>query len=336
MIDWLEFRAVLDSAQDMDTGRVIAIAPDGSVEWQTMKWMQARGSHDQTMAVRPWGNQLHVSGCPAKFLQGHNCFGADDLRGLLVDTFAKVLHVLGLEATDQELEAVQLGQVPLLRVDVNYSYATGSRQNALAWIRAAEAFGHLAHRGRGMLTGSSVVWGKGSRYHSLKAYCKGQEIEATKHRLPGELRGRGLEQWADDKLRVELQMRARTLRSEGLDQASRWQADTPRRIFVQHLARLNISGESRVKTQDLLEVPQGVRMTYLAWKAGQDVRGLLSKATFYRQRKVLLRFGVDIAVESPDSRSNVVPLRRVVEAVPVGVPEWAVGTDLYYQPRAIA
>jgi len=38
----------------------------------------------------------------------------------------------------------------------------------------------------------------------------------------------------------------------------------------------------------------------------------------------------------PREVSNVVPLFKVLEAVPVGVPDWAEGTPLYFEPRRIA
>lgn len=316
---------------------VMAVDPDGNIEWQSPKWMQARGSHDQTFAVRPTTRgELHISGCPAKFLQGHNVFGTDDFVGLLLPVFSKLVECLDLKILPHEWDCIEHGYVNMLRADINYSYSTGCRSNALAWIRGAELHGHLQHRGRGMLSGSSVTWGKGSRYWGLKAYCKGQEIEAKGHRLPIGCVGRGLEEWADDKLRIELQMRARTLREHGLDVAANWKSGTARDIFVQHLAKLSLSGEARMDTEELDTLPRGVRMTYLAWKAGEDVRSVVSRPTFYRYRKQLLAHGIDIAVASPNPNANVVPLIRCIEAVPADVPGWAHGTDLYFEPRRVA
>ena len=47
----------------------------------------------------------------------------------------------------------------------------------------------------------------------------------------------------------------------------------------------------------------------------------------------MLPHGIDIAIRQPhEDRSNVVPLIRVIEAVPVGPPEWAYGTPLLVGP----
>lgn len=59
-----------------------------------------------------------------------------------------------------------------------------------------------------------------------------------------------------------------------------------------------------------------------SWKAGNDVRAGRSRASFYRIRnEVLDATGFDIA--SPVPKSNVVPLRRVIEARPALYPVWA-------------
>ena len=58
---------------------------------------------------------------------------------------------------------------------------------------------------------------------------------------------------------------------------------------------------------------------------------------FYRYLCGLLAVGIDIAVKqerSGQDTTNVVPLRTVLHAYPVGVPSWAVGTPRYFEPRA--
>lgn len=79
------------------------------------------------------------------------------------------------------------------------------------------------------------------------------------------------------------------------------------------------------------------QLAYMSWREGHDLRAVLPPRTFYRYRTELLRQGIDIAVRQertgPDM-TNVVSLRTVLHAYPVGVPEWAVGTAVYFEPRA--
>ena len=44
--------------------------------------------------------------------------------------------------------------------------------------------------------------------------------------------------------------------------------------------------------------------------------------------------GIDIAVKQPRETSNVVPLVVTLVGREVGVPDWAKGTPLYFDPRA--
>lgn len=343
MIDWLWMRVGCAAAQSLRPGFVMSVSPEGAIEWQTPKWMQSRGSHDATMAVRSrmackhfHCGSIEISGSPAKYLQGHNLFGSDSPH-LAADVIRDVVSELDIELSEDELMDVISGHVQLLRVDVNYSYATGSLSNALAWTRAAEQHGYLEHRGRGMLKGATVVWGSKSRHWQLKAYPKGEEIQAKNHQLPAGLVHRDqLTAWAADKLRIEAQFNARYLRDMGLDWVRRWKSDTPSVLHSQHLSKLKLTGEMRIPQKELQALPARVRVMYAAWAAGEDLRSTLSERTFYRYRKQLLSHGVDIAVAPPDSRRNVVPLIRYIEAKPVGIPDFAIGTPLYFEPRRTA
>ena len=79
-----------------------------------------------------------------------------------------------------------------------------------------------------------------------------------------------------------------------------------------------------------------LRMAYQSWESGVDLRAILPTRTFYRYRAELLPHGIDIAALNPKETSNVVPLVRVLEAVPAPVPDWAQGTKLYWEPRRVA
>lgn len=337
MIDWLWMRVPCQAARLLKTPRIAAISADGNVEWESPRWLKSRGSHDATMAVRPMGDCIEVSGSPAKFLQGHNVFGSDDVHGLSVFTIAGVCDPLGIEMTNSELDLVMAGDIELVQVDINYSFGTGTRANALAWIRAAELHGHLEHRGRGQLTkGSTVTWGKGSRIWELKAYSKGQELEAPDHRLPADLPHRAeLLEWANDKIRPELKLRARYLRKLGLDHVRDWKPGTPRDIFVEHLGKLRLSGELTMTDDATKTLPPGLQGALAMWKAGTDLRDAFPRRTFYHYRRKLLDLaGVDIAVAPVNERANVVPLVRTIEAVPAEIPSWAHGTPIYWQAPA--
>lgn len=76
--------------------------------------------------------------------------------------------------------------------------------------------------------------------------------------------------------------------------------------------------------EQLYKTNRSVAGTYCYWRRGLDLHQFISKSTYYRHRKVLLTYGVDISVLHPNpERETVVPLQRIIEAVPVSISDWA-------------
>lgn len=85
---------------------------------------------------------------------------------------------------------------------------------------------------------------------------------------------------------------------------------------------------------DLEGLPARLIAVYKLWKEGEDLRALYPKASFYRYRSEFLKQGIDIAIRQPSKPENVIPLIRVLQPQAISqVPEWAVGTPLYFEPR---
>tara|TARA_R110001583_G_scaffold183374_1_gene341974 strand:+ start:537 stop:809 length:273 start_codon:yes stop_codon:yes gene_type:complete len=75
-------------------------------------------------------------------------------------------------------------------------------------------------------------------------------------------------------------------------------------------------------TDWLMGFPQRLRSTYTLWQIEEDLHSTLPKATYYRHRKELLPYGIDIAIRQESTpRSNVAPLVRVLRAEPAQIPE---------------
>jgi II/X family phage/plasmid replication protein len=273
---------------------------------------------------------LELAGSPAKFLQGHNVFGSDDLASLGAAMIELVCWSLSLELVDHELTAIRFGQYKLQRVDFNYRFPTGSRSNVLAWIDTAAAVGTLVQRGRGKLRESgTVIWGEVSRYWKLKAYSKGEEIEARHHELPEGLPMRSrLAEWSHAKLRVELELRARQLRKLGLNQASSWRVETPKNLFIDYVAKLRLGEPVMLNANDVKSLPYRLRQTYTNWLRCENLMQRMSKPTYYRHRRELLEHGINIAVFPPKEASATIMLNERMAKPCVEVPSWAMGTQL--------
>lgn len=330
MIDWLTLRCGIDVP--VNAGHVASFTAEGEVEWHTPKRLQLEGSHTNTVTVRrfPYDNSLEISGNPAKFLQGHNLFGSDDLPRLSRTFIRAVLARLGHAPTPDDDRLIDTGHVLITRIDCTQSWDFGTLPRALNAVRALSQHTHLSHRGKGSLIAEGTcVWGKGSRRWNGKAYAKGHEIKA--HKLPHDIAHRDdLTSYAQGLVRFEFTVRSMELKRRGLDTVASWttMGVTPETLHADLMSQLNISEATMIDADQLEELPPRLQLVYDAWKSGKDLRAILPARTFYRHRAALLAFGIDLALVQPSRQDNVVPLRVTLIGKPSTVPHWAHGTDL--------
>ena len=284
---------------------------------------------------------IEISGNPVKFFQGHNLWGTDDLPALIIATLNELVRIpeLNLTPTLDDLNSWLLDGITLSRVDVTQSYSLGNRLRVLEWLRAAEQSAHLPFRGRGQLVkGSTLYFGKNSRRWSLKLYSKGEEITVKGHAQESILELPHALDWADGILRCELTLRGQELERLGLRTVTAWLPHDGIPVDIsamlsRHLGAMTMTTTRTISDDVLTALTAAQKNVYLAWLAGNDLRTTMSKAAFYKLRSKLLPHGVDISVCTPVESSNVVPMIRILEALPVGVPDWAQGTALYFEPR---
>lgn len=337
MIDWIT--AIIPFVHEpLNGGSVLKVLPSGEVEWETRCRLSVRGSHEKDIAVRSQGGdgaglatELVIDGNPSKYLQGHNIVGSDDLLSLVLDTLQSVASRLEFPVPIEIMEAVRAGEYRLTRVDVNYMFELPTMSDVKSWIRAAE-FKSKTRHGRPSSKSGTLYYGKSSRRWSIKAYSKGEELKAGKaHKLPDHLSGTPLFDFAQNKLRLELTLRGKELDKIGMSVAREWQGSSPFKLFNSYVTRIEMNEQIALTTKVLNDLPRYLQGTYVLWQTGQNPRELLSKPTFYKHRKALLEHGIDInlSIEKVD-RSNVVPLIRVLEAVPVGIPYWAFDMELVH------
>lgn len=351
MIDWLTFTAPLSIGHRLPTDRVQHLDVEGEVVQNWPKPLRARGSHDKTVSFRQQADDtVTIAGCPAKFLQGHNVWGCDQLPLVTARMYLAVLRALDLDPVADDLRAVALGHdVTLSRVDVTYSTPLASRAAVLDVLRRMEGSATLARRGRGQLVKGSTLYfnqqsdaKKKSRRWKLKLYSKGNELadRDPAHRLPVAIlegdHGKALLEHADPLLRIELEMGSMELTRLGLRQASAWHdPTTPRRLHRRHLEKLNMPVQKLADDALLERLPNALRLVCAAHLAGEDTKRLCSKATWYRHRKALLAYGVDLATATPrkpldDSKQGQpLPLLDITPNYVEQVPDWARGTALY-------
>ena len=346
MIDWVDFVAPLvhDEGQGSPfyAGEVMSTTAAGELDWGIFKRMQMLGSYSATVQVRSArmadGRQaVRVSGNLVKWFQGHNIFGTNDLRGLVLESLSKVLEIGKIGVSISELQAWVAGDIELMRVDVTESADFGNEKRVLNALRSLDQSANLKFRGRGEFNGHSLLFGKGSRNWSFTLYAKGPELR--KHKLPSELLDTPLLGFADGLLRMEFRLLSMHLKKLGLGKLWAWCDNTASTVHQIMLQNLQISDATMIDSDVLESLPTRYKLIYQSWLDGHDLRTILTRPTFYRHRKSLLVYGVDISIKQDRHEaqaSNVVPIRVVLVGKPVTVPQWAYNSPLYYQPSYAA
>ena len=327
MIDWVS--AKLPCKHDpskLISGLVMSFDALGEQEWVVNKRLSVEGSYSSKVQISSFSeDQIYISGNPTKFLQGHNLFGTNDLVGLMAKFFDCLLthEQLGLKPDPFQYADIKDGNYELTRVDVNETWHLNNRADVLAWIRSVGETAYLKHRGAGQFSGDTAYFGKNSRRWSLKCYSKGLEILAKGHKLPAELRIPEMVEYAEKSLRIEAVIRQLELKRRGLNTASNWDIDTSEELLLEYISKLELSDVYMLNDDVLNTLPPRLRLTYQAWLNGDDLKQILPHNTFYRSKKALREYGIDISTKSPKEKTNVIPLIRVLEAKPVGIPHWA-------------
>lgn len=343
MIDWVTVEIPFVHPP-IATDRYVKVTADGEVEFESVCRARVTGSYESTVGVKSMGSDglgfathILIDGNPSKYLQGHNVFGSNDLLGLVSSMCIYVLghlkrtNSLAHFMTYDENMAVLAGEYRITRIDINESFELENLLSVRSWLKAAELKSKTRH-GRPTSKGGTVYWGQHSRRWALKAYCKYDEIHSgKKHQLPERLTWTDIVKWAETKLRIELVLRGMQLVEEGIYQAKDL---TPARItnlFNSYLGRLEMAKNVTLTNSKVLDLPRHIQSTYMLWTQGIDLLSMLPKNTFYRHRRDLLAFDIDINMpcDTPNM-TNVVPLLRVLEAKPVSVPDWAFEQGLVF------
>ena len=135
-------------------------------------------------------------------------------------------------------------------------------------------------------------------------------------------------EYADKALRIEAFIRQLELKRRGLHLVSNWDIDTPTELLLECISKLELSDVYMLKDDVLDSLPHRLRLTYQSWLNGDDLKQILPHNTFYRYKKALREYGIDISAKPPKEKNNVIPLIRFLEAKPVGIPDWAYEKNL--------
>ncbi len=331
MVDWLTCKIAVDLPAPIAGGWTLKIRRDGTEEFRCPHRLPVQGSFESSLAIRAVvTDELEVSGNVSKFVQGHNLYGCDNPVRVLWAALQRLQPHLGASLSDIGLRCLAdlAVRTQISRVDCTAMLLFETFGDVLSFLRGAEATGRVPRRGKGILRQGTLVYGhaagKSMTRWQIVIYSKGQEIGA--HPLPGlmmedsEVLG-----WTNRCVRVEVRLGRNELREKGLRSLSAWSPATCATMWREKVGSLSFNEVFVDETADLAKLPDHLRGTYAQWKLGHDMRKSMSKAKFYRHRRLIEDLtGVDISVlpASPFTAS-VVPIKRVLEARLADRPDWA-------------
>lgn len=315
MVDWLTVGLPVSDQRRVHGGRVVHLSPLGEVMWSADKGFVCRGSFDGAIQAKSDGGTLWVSGNPVKWVQGHNVYGGGDVSGFAAKLGTVGARALGLTLTAADREAWYAGAGRITRVDITRSYRLRDSAEVDSWLSAAAAVLRSRYQAPSVEPGTLYI-GKHSRRIALKLYNKARELR--RHELPVNVPHRDkLLALADGLLRVEVTCRARFLKEEGLMQPAAWSEARANGIIDERLAAMNLNDTQVLSVRDAVDLPPRLLAYYELWRNGHDLKAMTSRSAFYRWRRELLAYGIDIADVQPFRADLYSSERRYPEGRPL-------------------
>ncbi len=323
-VDWLSISQIHPEGglPEVDSGCVLGVDEDGQLRWKTVASVKHEGSFDTSLQVKCDGFRVTFSGNVSRFGRMENVWGYDFWECLRRVNAVLAHYELPPFTAGSKREQLSKGELRYVwsgarvsRIDMTANYEAGSADNAhayLAWLGTQ----HVGrHEGRRLGQGETVAWGGGKRQY-WKAYIKHLELQhhgCEDQRVIDHCAARGM-------VRFEGTLRSDALTRFGAaylgDYESGWAMGELIRVFNEHAC---VAARAERGTDDFDELPKHLRATARDYLAGMDMQACMSRRSFYRHRRELLSYGIDIAVR------NVLPFQprvRVIELTRAEVPSW--------------
>lgn len=308
------------------------------------KWItgyQHPGSYDSSLRVRCDGSRVEVSGNPSRWNRPDNVWGFETVQEAAV-VYDRVLESLGLPPFDHEggevvrRTASGLGialGARISRVDLACNYSLGEAADVSWWLRWLSSY---CWRGRPgevypkTKLAETAAW-YGSKRVVVKWYNKAAEMRA--HGSGAKEVMQYLEM--NSAVRYEIELMSRELTERGLWRLGAWDRVMMSELMCEYdwTERMQIGEFTMDKIEKRLiesgvsvRTAHAVQGTVMLWQSGYDIRALMSQATWYRHRSLVLKYlGIDISQAMNVDR---LPLKcRVVKPAPLSIPDW------YQRPR---
>lgn len=322
-VDYLTIRQVHESGKlpIINGGRVVRIDSDGQIEYMLDTRQGLDGSFDSRVEVRCDGHQVEFSGNISRYGRSDNLFGYSFAES--ISRINALLASLGLPpfTSGKLYRFADSGWTwtgaRVSRIDLTCNYSTGSMSDCEALLR--NMAGQHVGRQKGSLSvnGATVEYGRGSKYVYGKLYCKTTELKKHRSKKSGQHVTDEVISFCESQgiVREEFTLKSRYLLQNGLAYLG---SITDELLMGVYMERTQLQRLEAVKYEDFTDLPRYLRSTYVSWKVGFPLN--LPQNTFYRHRRGLLSYGIDISIPN---NVHSLPIRiRTINLQAVSAPDW--------------
>lgn len=337
-VDWITIKQIhSEDLPVINSGHFFSVARPGrlhlsqvefdDIDFTVSKRYMHEGSYSTAISLRCDGTTVELSGNVGRFNRADNLWGFTFEE--IINRCNKILSLYdlppftaGKSYFSQTSSKLEWTGAIITRLDVTCNYASLGQENAkkvMIWL-SSQKIGRMQNKV--CPDGNSVIVGRAgknsSKYLNHTFYNKYEEFLAhsKKNKDTPELVQDYCFQMGI--IRSEIKLFSRYLTQNRL----RFLGEiTHKRLIEHYLARENeaIKRRMKINTSTLENIPFPYRGTVLAWKDGHNL-STMSKRSFYRHRKFLIEYGIDISV--PFKKVNDTTKIEVIKIVPVSPPEW--------------
>ena len=299
----------------------MSVDSDGSIDYIVEKRVGMQGSFDSRAEIRSDGSIVEFSGNIARFNRRDNLFGYD-----WPETIRRINQLLNL------VSIPPFTQGKLYRfADSGWTY-TGARVSRIDVTMNRACFSHDAavilleqlakhhvgrQKGRLSTDGATVEYGRGSKYVYGKCYSKHAEFLAHRNKKSGSHVDQEVVDFTHrlGVLREEFTLKSRFLTQNNLAFLGQITHNELVEVFMN---RTQFKRFEKIEHDTLKDLPVRLQRTYSSWLLGMPIK--LSKATYYRHRLDLLKYGIDVSVPCT---GQIIPIRvKTIEVAALQVPDW--------------
>ena len=268
------------------------------------------------------GKIIQVECSAAKFLTGHNVFGSEELRQIVLDICKRVCQYMKIQPTAAEKRAIKAGDVRIFRVDLAAHFRLPSKFTVRSFLTALKMQLAFTQNSFATYADETLYINQRSDMKPIKLYGKGEEIAV--HTLPIDLPDRkSIESYAKNLVRVELTMRSRYLRRSKMSQLKDWDKEVARTVFKNDIQALKLTDQSLLQGEAVPFLTNLQNCIVALHTAGVDLTTVVANERQLKShiKAIFEATGIDIRVPKDAMKLATVPVKCYLEGLKFGTYE---------------